>query len=46
MKIYNFVPPKKAHMKPIQIAVLDDYQQAAFQFADWNTIREQADVIV
>ncbi|WP_121811283.1 D-2-hydroxyacid dehydrogenase family protein [Mucilaginibacter kameinonensis] len=29
-----------------QIAVLDDYQQAAFRFADWSAIRENADLTV
>jgi phosphoglycerate dehydrogenase-like enzyme len=33
-------------MKPVQIAVLDDYQQAAFQFVDWAAIRQKANVTV
>ncbi|AYL94288.1 D-2-hydroxyacid dehydrogenase family protein [Mucilaginibacter celer] len=32
-------------MKP-QIAVLDDYQQVAFQSADWSAVRENAEVTV
>lgn len=29
-----------------QIAILDDYQQVAFEFADWSTIREHAEITV
>jgi phosphoglycerate dehydrogenase-like enzyme len=29
-----------------QIAILDDYQQVAFQFADWTPVREKAQVTV
>jgi len=33
-------------MNQPQIAVLDDYQQVAFQFADWAPVREKAQVAV
>jgi phosphoglycerate dehydrogenase-like enzyme len=33
-------------MNQPQIAVLDDYQQVAFQFADWTPVREKAQVTV
>jgi len=31
---------------PVKIAVLDDYQQVAFKFADWSAITAKADVKV
>jgi phosphoglycerate dehydrogenase-like enzyme len=33
-------------MNQPQIAILDDYQQVAFQFADWAPVREKAQVTV
>lgn len=32
--------------KNIQVAILDDYQQVALQFADWSAIQQQASVTV
>src|SRR5690349_6223056 len=38
---------KIAKMKTLpQIAILDDYQNVAFSFGDWSTIRKNADVTV
>ena len=31
---------------PVKIAVLDDYQQVAFKFADWSAITAKAEVKV
>jgi len=33
-------------MNQPQIAILDDYQQVAFQFADWTPVREKAQVTI
>ena len=33
-------------MNQPQIAILDDYQQAAYQFADWTPVQEKAEVTV
>ena len=33
-------------MKKYQIAVLDDYQDAALDSADWSSLRDRADVVV
>src|ERR1700690_4480608 len=33
-------------MKKCQIAVLDDYQNAALESADWSVLRDRADVTV
>src|SRR5271170_7751273 len=33
-------------MKKCQIAVLDDYQNAALESADWSVLRDQADITV
>src|ERR1700682_4506474 len=33
-------------MKKYQIAVLDDYQNAALETADWSLLRAQADIVV
>ncbi len=34
------------HNSPVKIAVLDDYQQVAFKFADWSAITAKAEVKV
>ena len=33
-------------MKKYQIAVLDDYQNAALESADWSVLRDRADITV
>jgi len=33
-------------MKKCQIAVLDDYQNAALESADWSVLRDRADITV
>lgn len=33
-------------MTKVRIAILDDYQQVAFEYADWTPIKERADVVV
>src|SRR5260370_17199230 len=33
-------------MKKYQIAVLDDYQNAALESADWSVLRDRADIAV
>ena len=33
-------------MKKYKIAVLDDYQNAAFESADWSVLRDRADIAV
>src|ERR1700676_3120095 len=33
-------------MKKYQVAVLDDYQNAAFESADWSVLRDRADIAV
>src|SRR5580658_2820267 len=33
-------------MKKCQIAVLDDYQDAALESADWSVLRDRADITV
>ena len=33
-------------MKKYQIAVLDDYQNAALESADWSVLRDRADIVV
>ena len=33
-------------MKKYKIAVLDDYQNVAFESADWSVLRDRADIAV
>src|SRR3984885_2331021 len=33
-------------MKKYKIAVLDDYQNAALESADWSVLRDRADIVV
>jgi phosphoglycerate dehydrogenase-like enzyme len=40
------MPPEWIPMKKCQIAVLDDYQNAALESADWSVLRDRADVTV
>jgi phosphoglycerate dehydrogenase-like enzyme len=40
------MPPEWISMKQCQIAVLDDYQNAALESADWSVLRDRADITV
>jgi phosphoglycerate dehydrogenase-like enzyme len=40
------MPPEWIPMKKCQIAVLDDYQNAALESADWSVLRDRADITV
>src|SRR5208337_1276058 len=40
------MPPEWIPMKKCQIAVLDDYQNAALESADWSALRDRADITV
>jgi phosphoglycerate dehydrogenase-like enzyme len=40
------MPPEWIPMKKCQIAVLDDYQSAALESADWSVLRDRADITV
>src|ERR1700690_1591028 len=40
------MPPEWIPMKKCQIAVLDDYQNAALESADWAVLRDRADITV
>jgi phosphoglycerate dehydrogenase-like enzyme len=40
------MPPEWIPMKKCQIAVLDDYQNAAVESADWSVLRDRADITV
>jgi phosphoglycerate dehydrogenase-like enzyme len=40
------MPPEWIPMKKCQIAVLDDYQNAAIESADWSVLRDRADITV
>jgi 26S proteasome regulatory subunit N2 len=31
---------------PVRVAVLDDYQQVAFRFADWSSIKDRLSIDV
>lgn len=35
-----------ASQNPVRIAILDDYQQVAFTFADWSSVKDSATVDV
>jgi len=40
------MPPEWIPMKKCQIAVLDDYQNAALESADWSVLRDRVDITV
>jgi phosphoglycerate dehydrogenase-like enzyme len=40
------VPAEIEPMKKYKIAVLDDYQNAALESADWSTLSDRADIVV
>jgi phosphoglycerate dehydrogenase-like enzyme len=40
------MPPEWIPMKKCQIAILDDYQSAALESADWSVLRDRADITV
>jgi len=40
------MPPEWIPMKKCQVAVLDDYQNAALESADWSALRDRADIAV
>jgi phosphoglycerate dehydrogenase-like enzyme len=40
------MPPEWIPMKKCQVAVLDDYQNAALESADWSVLRDRVDITV
>src|ERR1700719_2291767 len=42
----NSIAAESMPMKKYQIAVLDDYQNAALGSADWSSLRDRADIAV